>query len=106
MSSRPPKIERTAEELEQISAEGRDWYADGYDYADEYVKKWKDGKIALGKPVEEQPESGFANQMWRQGFNARIHEHLMATLSRTGLSAGQNEVQRWQQGIANALGPH
>ena len=86
--SPPNRIERSREEMEEISAEGHDWYAEGYDFADQYVKDWKDGKIALGKPVEQQPESGFANQKWRQGFNARVNEHLMATLSRSGLSAG------------------
>lgn len=100
--NRPAKP-RTADELEEIQAEGRDWYAEGYDFAADYVENWKKGKIALGKPIEEQPQSAFANKQWRAGFNARIHEHLMQTLSRHGLESGPGEVQRWQTGIASAL---
>ena len=97
------KASRTAAELEEIQAEGHDWYAEGYEYADGYVKRWKEGKIALGKPVEEQPQTGYANRLWRQGFNTRIHEHLTETMSRQGLERGKHEVARWQDGIAAAL---
>ena len=98
-----PSKPRTAEELEEIHAEGRDWYAEGYEFAEQYVGDWKQGKIALGKPIEEQPQTPFANRKWREGFNARIHQHLMQTLSRHGLQNGPQEVRRWESGIEHAL---
>lgn len=103
MSPAPAKIAaRTADEVEEIGAEGRDFYAEGYEHAEQYVQNWTAGKIALGKPIEQQPQGATANRLWREGFNARIHQHMMSILSRSGLSS-QPEVQRWESGIARAL---
>lgn len=93
---------RTSEEVEAISAEGRDYFREGYEYADSYVQRWKAGKIALGAPIEEQPQTALANKLWRQGFNRRIHEHMTTILSRSGLGA-VGEVDRWQMGVAQSL---
>ncbi len=97
------KVIRSAEELEEIQAEGHDWYAEGYEYGDGYVKNWAEGKIALGKPIEQQPQTALANKLWREGFNDRIAEHMNRILSRHGLYGGQTEVARWRSGIAKAL---
>jgi len=97
------KIVRSPEELEEIAAEGHDWYAEGYDYADGYLQHWKDGKLALGKPIEEQPATALANKLWREGFNDRVNDHTNTILSRQGLTRGIPEVARWKEKIETAL---
>lgn len=94
------QVPRTAQELEEIHAETRDWYAEGYDFASTCVKAWTEHQNALGLAPEQQPVNGMAHKLWRKGFTARVKEYTSHALRMRGLVAGAEEAERFQLGMA------